>query len=219
MKFQFKINGVSPNGKTLSNKDDAIRAARKRAIESPHETSIVHIEIFDEDLNIIHRDMVLTENLEKMNLSDLSEQGLVDLNAKHEYAVEKKRIREEPLLTEGSYLMISGELHILTSVTPERAQAQPVRKKQVELVDKFTNKKSKFNTRRRSVPISPYGYALSKEEVEKELIKIKELENSGKSTGNDITVEHHNQCDTGEPSKSLRYSKDGGGDSTTDRKS
>ena len=218
MRFQFKVNGVSPNGKTLLNKDDAIRAARKVAIESPHETSIVHIEIFDEDGNIVHRDLVLKENLNDMNLSDLHEQGLVDLNTKHEYVFEKKKTRDEPLLSEGDYLMIREELHILTSVTPERAQAQPVRKKQVELVDKFTSKKRSFNTRRRSVPISPYGYALPKEEVEKELIKIKELENSGKIRGNDITVEHDNKCDTGESTESAGHSKNSSGDSTTDRK-
>lgn len=216
MKFQFKINGVESNEKAFSDKDRAIQAARKTAVENSHDKSIIHIEVFDEDGNIVHRDMILNENLKDMDLSDLSQQGLVDLNKKHEYAVEKIKKKEEPLLPVGGYLMISGELHLLTSVTPERAQVQPVRRKQVEIVDKITGKKTNFTIKRRSVSIAPYGAALSKEEVEIELIKVKELEKNGKHTGNDITVEHDNRSDTGESSKSTGHSKDRGGDSTND---
>jgi hypothetical protein len=216
MKFQYKINGVESDERTFSDKDRAVQAARKTAVGSSHDKSIIHIEIFDEDGNIVHRDMILKENLKDMDLSDLSQQGLVDLNKKREYAVEKTKRKEEPLLPVGGYLIINGELHILVSVTPERAQAQPVRRKQVEIVDKITGKKTNFTIKRRSVSIAPYGVGLSKEEVEIELIKVKELEKSGKHTGNDITVEHDNRSDTGESSKGTGHSKNRGGDSTND---
>ena len=216
MKYQYKISKSPPEG-DFSDKDRAIRAGRKAASAFVGNTDILNIEILG-DGNVIHRDIILSDEYKDMDMENLSEQCITDLTKKPEEVVIRKEVNDQPLLVEGDYCIADDELHLITQVTPGRALAQPVRKKHVELVDKLTDKKSKFTIRRRSVSLSPYGIKLSKEEVEKELLKIKELEDNG-------NIERSNECvkpGSGdapqEPAESQGHSEDGNGDPTDNSK-
>jgi predicted DNA-binding helix-hairpin-helix protein len=184
MKFQYKINGNHRGSRDT--KDSAIRAARKAAL-SISDRGIIHVEVVDEaSENVIHRDMVLDENIKSLETDDLASIGMI-VPGTYKINNDIKPKAAEKLFKIGDYTKLNNELYKIISVSESCARAQPVLKKKVKIKDKLTDKEREFSITRRAVSLAPSATnVLTTEEVEKELKRIKELENGNSNTNSGV---------------------------------
>jgi hypothetical protein len=204
MKFQYRVNGELKGNS--SEKDRAIRAARKAAFAVSDNHGIVHVEVLEihdetdpEAYSIVHRDMVLQEDVKQLDSDDLSSIGMI-VPGEFKIPEEKTKKIKDPHFKLGDHIMLEGELYEIVGVTDVSARAQPVRKKKVKIKDKLANKEREFVIHRRAVSLSPTAAnVLTKEEVEIELKKMKEQENvdSRDNKRNDRSDPQQSPKDTG----------------------
>jgi predicted nucleic acid-binding Zn-ribbon protein len=188
------VNG-KPEGNS-NEKDRAIRAARKAALSISEPRGVIHIEVFEEsEMNVVHRDLVLSESLKELDTDNLNSIGMI-IPGQFKIEIEKKKEEKRTLFKVGQYVMIGGELHIITDVSESQARAKPVRKRHSKIKDKFTGKEREIISTGRSVSLaSTAENVLSKEAVEKELAKIKETED-GINKSSDGSVRDSNRHST-----------------------
>ena len=199
MKFTYRINGVIAGDN--KDQDSAINLARRAAIANNESISNIEIVISDpsilkyytklkpnetlgpeDEFIVVHRDLVLKEDLAELKSRSTKDQVGVIVFTKAETKVKKEK-DDRKLYQVDDYIMLSDELFKITEVTDTRATATPVRKKSVQIKDKFTDKTRTFETRRRPITISPYATeVLSAAEVKKAL---KDIENKKSEQANE----------------------------------
>lgn len=178
MKFQQKVNGTIIG--ESDDKEVSIKAARKAALSISNPRGLIHVEVFkldtDGDIENVHRDIVLAEDVGELKTDSLKSIGLV---VPTKYVEQKtKNIDSRPLYNVDDYVILDSELHQIIMVTDSRAMALPLRKKITHIKDKFADKPDRvFRVKRKAIQISPYASnVLTADEVKKELKKLKESE-------------------------------------------
>ena len=179
MKFQQKVNGTIIG--ESDDKEVSIKAARKAALSISNPRGLIHVEVFkvdaEGDVENVHRDLVLAEDVQELKTDSLKSIGLIT-STKH-VEQKTKNIDTRPLYNLDDYVILDSELHQIIMVSDGRAMAQPLRKKTTHIKNKFADKPDRvFSVRRKPIQISPYAEnVLTADEVKKELKKLKELDN------------------------------------------
>jgi hypothetical protein len=167
--YTVRLNSQLLN-KNSEDKLDAIKLGRKQALKLEHPEGFIHIEILDDSSNVVHRDLVLAEEIERLK-SDTPRDIMGPIQAKEfdvDTILKKKKTRKLAELNQ--FVIFGDELYKISDVHEDSVTAKPVKEK----IGTVNNKKIKLQRKSISLPVDTN--VLTEEQV-KEFLKKSEDDN------------------------------------------
>ncbi len=160
--FTVNLNS-EPLKDKLTDKLDAIKYGRKQALKLNEPTGFIHIEVLDDTPKVVHRDLVLAEEIKRLE-SDNPKDIVGPYNDK-EIDIDKllQKQKSGKLAQKGQYVLFDDELYQITEVLEDKVIANPIKEK----VTTIRNKK--VTLKRRPLTLPADTLVLTDEEVKTRL--------------------------------------------------